>query len=439
MLKIYNSLSQKKEIFVSLIKNKVRMYVCGMTVYDDCHLGHARVGIVFDMINRWLKELGYGVTFVRNITDVDDKIINKAIEENVDIFEISNRYINSMKDDFKSLNIIRPDYEPRVTEYIDKIIEFIYQLLNKNMAYISNDGSVYFSIKSFPEYGKLNNRNNKENESDFVLWKTIDDNSYSWTSPWGRGRPGWHIECSTMSRDILGNRFDIHGGGLDLKFPHHENEIAQSEALLGDQHVSYWIHNGHVSVNNNSLKTVMSKSKGNSITIKSLLEKYNSNVIRYYILLTHYRKPLIYSEKAIKNAEKSYKKITNLLYNLDLSIKIENGDEDYNYWYMKFATAMNDDFNTPKVISILFELIHKINNTNITAEKNKLGTILYKLLKILGIIFDIDFIQYDKNEYISQLIEERNIARKEKNWNRSDEIRNQLKDIGIIISDEKFN
>lgn len=183
----------------------------------------------------------------------------------------------------------------------------------------------------------------------------------------------------------------------------------------------------------------MSKSKGNSITIKSLLEKYNSNVIRYYILLTHYRKPLIYSEKAIKNAEKSYKKITNLLYNLDLSIKIENGDEDYNYWYMKFATAMNDDFNTPKVISILFELIHKINNTNITAEKNKLGTILYKLLKILGIIFDIDFIQYNKNEYISQLIEERNIARKEKNWNRSDEIRNQLKDIGIIISDEKFN
>ena len=436
MLKIYNSLSKKKEIFVPLIKNKVRMYVCGMTVYDDCHLGHARVGIVFDMINRWLRELGYDVTFVRNITDVDDKIINKAIEENVDIWEISNRYINSMEDDFTKLNIIRPDYEPRVTEYIDKIIEFIYQLLNKNMAYISNDGSVYFSIKSFPEYGKLNNRNNKEIESDFVLWKTVDDNSYSWVSPWGRGRPGWHIECSTMSRDILGNRFDIHGGGLDLKFPHHENEIAQSEALLGDQHVSYWIHNGHVSVNNNSLKTVMSKSKGNSITIKSLLEKYNSNVIRYYILLTHYRKPLIYSEKSIKNSEKSFKKIINLLSNLDLSIKIENNDEDYYYWYMKFATAMNDDFNTPKSISILHELINKINNTEDTDKKHKLGTVLYKLLKIIG--FDIAFVQFDKNEYISRLIEERNIARKEKNWNRSDEIRNQLKEIGIIISDKKI-
>lgn len=436
MLKIYNSLSQKKEIFIPLIKNKVRMYVCGMTVYDDCHLGHARLGIVFDMINRWLKELGYDVTMVRNITDVDDKIINKAIEENVDIFEISNRYIKSMEDDFTNLNIIRPDYEPKVTEYIDKIIEFIYQLLNKNMAYISSDGSVYFSIKSFPEYGKLNNRKIKETDSDFVLWKKINDGSYSWKSPWGSGRPGWHIECSTMSRDLLGNRFDIHGGGLDLKFPHHENEIAQSEALIGENHVSYWIHNGHVSVNNNTQKVVMSKSKENSITIKSLLEKYDSNVIRYYMLLTHYRKPLIYSEKSIQNAEKSYKKIIKLLFNLDLSIKIENNDEDYYYWYMKFSTAMNDDFNTSKAISILHELIRKINNTESTDDKNKLGTILYKLLKILG--FDINIKQHNRCEYLTKLIEERNVARKEKNWKRSDEIRNQLKEIGIIINDEKI-
>ena len=418
-----------------------------MTVYDDTHIGHARTFLSFDLIVRYLRNIGFKVTYVRNITDVDDKIISRAKELNLDPTDLVQKYINSMQEDFESLGMINPDLEPRATENINSIISLIETLIDKGHAY-EGDSDVYFSVESFKSYGKLSGRNledmlagarvdidvDKKNPSDFVLWKK-DTEGIKWDSPWGLGRPGWHIECSAMSIDALGETFDIHGGGSDLKFPHHENEIAQSECVTGKDFAKIWMHTGSLRID----KEKMSKSLGNFVTVKESLENHSPEVLRLFLISSHYRSPLNYSDESIEEAKSSldrlYNSIEDLQYLSKESVKSEYSD--------KFHNAMQDDFNTPSAISVLFEIARQVNSLkkdNEIEEATKLASELYDLSSILGLL------QQDPNDYfrdginisesqIQSLIDKRNKARAEKDFTLSDKIRDDLLEMGIALED----
>ena len=418
-----------------------------MTVYDDTHIGHARTFLSFDLIVRYLRNIGFKVTYVRNITDVDDKIISRAKELNLDPTDLVQKYINSMQEDFESLGMINPDLEPRATENINSIISLIETLIDKGHAY-EGDSDVYFSVESFKSYGKLSGRNledmlagarvdidvDKKNPSDFVLWKK-DTDGIKWDSPWGPGRPGWHIECSAMSIDALGETFDIHGGGSDLKFPHHENEIAQSECVTGKDFAKIWMHTGSLRID----KEKMSKSLGNFVTVKESLENHSPEVLRLFLISSHYRSPLNYSDESIEEAKSSLDRLYNSIEDLEYfskeSVKSEYSD--------KFHNAMQDDFNTPSAISVLFEIARQVNSLkkdNEIEEATKLASELYDLSSILGLL------QQDPNDYfrdginvsesqIQILIDKRNKARAEKDFTLSDKIRDDLLEMGIALED----
>jgi len=447
-VKIFNSLTGKKEELVPLDGELVRMYVCGMTVYDDTHIGHARTFLCFDLIVRYLRNRGYKVNYIRNITDVDDKIIARAKELDVDATQLTDKYISSMQEDFNDLGMIVPDLEPRATENINSIISLIEGLIDKGHAY-TGKSDVYFSTDSFQEYGKLSNRNTqdliagaridvdeeKKNPADFVLWKQATE-GLAWDSPWGKGRPGWHIECSAMSMDALGNNFDIHGGGIDLKFPHHENEIAQSVCATGEEFVKCWMHTGPLRID----KEKMSKSLDNFITVKEALKEFSSEVIRFFLISNHYRSPLNYSEEGVLEARNSLDRLYTSLIGLDTKKEKPSDDADL---ISPFKKAMEDDFNVPSALAALFEIVKSINlakeNGN-TKEANVLGATLVNLSEPLGILQQKtkDYFQLGailSNEEIQSMIDERNKARDSKDFELSDKIRDSLLERGIVLED----
>lgn len=443
MLHLFNSLTRTKEPFVSINPGKIGMYVCGITVYDHCHLGHARSMVSFDVIVRYLRSQGYDVTFVRNITDIDDKIIARANERGIPIEELTAHYIAAMHEDMKALNILPPDYEPRATEHIATIIRLIDRLLAKGNAYVSDNGDVCYQVDSFADYGKLSHKDldglmsgarievvkEKRSPLDFVLWKKAKTGEPSWPSPWGEGRPGWHIECSAMAMEELGEQFDIHGGGLDLQFPHHENEIAQSEAATCKPFANYWMHVGMLQVNNEK----MSKSLGNFFTIADVLNEHHPEVVRYFLLSSHYRSPLNYSEENLVNAKKALTRLYQTM--KDVSI-LSNGELD-EHWIAEFNKAMNDDFNTPVALSVLFQLSHEVNKN----ASPVLATTLKHLAEVMGLLQSdaSEFLQAgladDDKAIIEQLITQRLQARADRNWERADQIRAELLEQGIELED----
>ncbi len=453
MLKIYNTLSRQKETFEPIEPGKVRMYVCGMTVYDLCHVGHARVMVIFDMIARHLRHIGFDVLYVRNITDIDDKIINRANENNETIAELTERFIDAMNEDSEALGVIPPDIEPKATQHMDQIIEMISTLIEKKHAYVGNNKDVYFNISSFDQYGKLSGKNieelqagervevqeEKDDPLDFVLWKAAKADEPSWPSPWGDGRPGWHIECSAMSTHCLGNHFDIHGGGQDLQFPHHENEIAQSVCSTGEAFANVWIHNGFVRVDEEK----MSKSLGNFFTVREVLKEYQAEVIRFFILSSHYRSPLNYS---IDNLEEA-KSALNRLYTALRDSTVSSDAEPIKKYVGEFDANMNDDFNSPKAISLLHELARELNRSTDKSSKEatELAATLKYLASVLGLLQDEPqaFLQAKTNSNddeqdevdIQKFIDERNEAKAEKNYAKADEIRDQLVAMGISLED----
>ncbi|RRD88983.1 cysteine--tRNA ligase [Conchiformibius steedae] len=459
MLTVYNTLTRRKEPFVPLNPQNVRMYVCGMTVYDYCHLGHARVLVVFDMIARWLRQHGYPLTYVRNITDIDDKIIARANENGESIGELTARFIAAMNEDADALGVQRPDIEPKATEYIAQMIAMIEQLIAKGKAYAASNGDVYYAVREFAAYGQLSGKSlddlragervevdgHKRDPLDFVLWKAAKAGEPSWQSPWGQGRPGWHIECSAMGADVFGERFDIHGGGADLQFPHHENEIAQSCGVYGgcgchgetdktiESHVKYWLHNGFIRVDGEK----MSKSLGNFFTIRDVLKQYDAEVVRFFILRAHYRSPLNYSDTHLDDAKNSLTRLYNTLLNIapapfDLS-------SQSNEYTQRFNAAMNDDFNTVEAVAVLFELANEANK-NQSAE---LSGCLKALAGVLGLLQrDAQaFLQGSttadglSNAEIEALIQQRKQARQDKNWAESDRIRDLLAADGVVLRD----
>lgn len=445
MLQIYNSLTRKKEAFIPLQPGKIGMYVCGITIYDHCHLGHARTMVAFDVIVRFLRSQGFQVTYVRNITDIDDKIIVRANEKGIAIDELTNQYITTMYEDAAALNITPPDFEPRATEHIDSIIDLITRLLTKNNAYVSDNGDVCYQVDSFAEYGKLSHKDieglmsgarveivkEKRSPLDFVLWKKAKPGEPSWPSPWGEGRPGWHIECSAMAMEQLGEQFDIHGGGLDLQFPHHENEIAQSEAVTHKPFANYWMHAGMLQVDGEK----MSKSLGNFFTIADVLKQHHPEVVRYFLLSSHYRSSLNYTEENLLNAKKALTR----LYQTIKEIPANEDNQLDEHWSNEFNKAMNDDFNTPVALALLFQLSHEVNKT----KSSLLAITLKHLAGILGLLQDdpIAFLQsgceVDDKEKIEDLIAQRLKARQERNWARADEIRDELLSQGIKLEDKE--
>ncbi len=451
MLSIYNSLTKQKEIFEPIYTGKVNMYVCGMTVYDYCHIGHARVMVVFDVIARYLRGIGYEVNYVRNITDIDDKIIQRANENHEDFHKLTARFIQAMHEDAAALGVLPPTHEPKATESIDNIIDLIQKLFDNGYAYQADNGDVYYAVSKFKDYGKLSGKKlddlragervdvdaYKRDPLDFVLWKSAKPNEPYWVSTWGNGRPGWHIECSAMSTCSLGNHFDIHGGGADLQFPHHENEIAQSEAATGETYVNYWIHNGFVRVNEEK----MSKSLGNFFTVREVLAKYQPEVVRYFILSSHYRSPLNYSDQHLDNAQQALVRLYTALRGLEVS---EESDDDNSY-YERFHEAMDDDFNTVDALAVLFDLARDINKIR---DKNpKKATLLANELRHLSSVLGLlqsnpeDFLQQLGDdvalsvEEIEDLIAQRNAARASKNWAEADRIRDALKEKDITLED----
>lgn len=452
MLKFYNSLTRKKEVFTPMQEGRVGLYVCGMTVYDYCHLGHARVLVVFDIIVRHLRQLGYQVTYVRNVTDIDDKIIQRAKEKNQPIEALTERFIEAMHEDAEALGVLSPDLEPRATASMQQIIDMIRQLIEKGYAYQASNGDVYYSVSRFSAYGRLSGKQlddlrsgarveidtAKHDPLDFVLWKSAKAGEPSWSSPWGQGRPGWHIECSAMSTACLGAHFDIHGGGMDLKFPHHENEIAQSEAATGEHFVNYWIHNGFVQVDEEK----MSKSLGNFFTVREILKRYPPEVVRYFILSSHYRSPLNYSEDNLDKAQAALQRFyTTLRGQAETSARI---DADFE---RRFSAAMNDDFNTPEALAVLFELARDINRSREQGDSDT-GTLAATLR---GLGARLGLLQADPELFlkspqpasgagltdaaIEALIEARLAARARKAWDESDRIRDQLLQQGIVLED----
>lgn len=448
MLKIYNTLSRQKEPFQSMVPGKVNLYVCGVTVYDYCHLGHARAYVAFDVINRYLQASGYEVNYIRNITDIDDKIIQRAAQNQEDYTALTARFINAMHEDFSALNILAPNAEPRATGYIQEMIELIHQLLQKGYAYVGGNGDVYYSVAKFPSYGCLAHQDldklqagsrvtvaeAKQAALDFVLWKLSTASEPGWNSPWGRGRPGWHIECSAMSLKCLGETFDIHGGGFDLTFPHHENEIAQSEAATGKRFVNTWMHVGFLQID----KEKMSKSLGNFFTIRDVLATWPSEVLRYFLISSHYRGPLNYSELALKNAEAALTRLYTAIRGLSHSTEIPT-DTVYEEQFYK---AMDDDFNTAEALAVLFELAREINRLKTHDEKTAIqyASLMRKLAGILGILNEDaeGFLKQDATadqQIIESLIAERNNARANKDWATADKVRQQLTDMGIVLED----
>ena len=447
MLSLYNSLTNKKEIFKPINPKNVSLYVCGMTVYDFCHLGHARVIIIFDVINRWLRQSGYSVQYVRNITDIDDKIIAKAAEQKITIEELTEKFIIEMNKDADALGILKPDLEPKATNHIGDIINMIQKLIDKGFAYIGENNDVYYSVSEFKDYGKLSGKTlkdlrvgdrveidpNKKNDYDFVMWKSAKKDEPSWDSPWGYGRPGWHIECSAMSNKLLGNHFDIHGGGQDLQFPHHENEIAQSEAANGCKMANYWLHSGFVKIDEEK----MSKSLDNFFTIRSILENYLPEVVRFFILKVHYRSPLNYSDVQLEDAKQGLTRLYLSIRDKIVSPKFEINWED-NY-AMRFKAALDDDFNTPEAIAVLYELTNDINKNQ--DNQNQKKELLISLANSLGILAmnPEDFLQGDFNNSnelnINDLINKRNLAKENKDFGEADRIRKFLLENDILLED----
>jgi len=459
MLKIYNTLAREKQTFTPIVAGKVSMYVCGMTVYDYCHLGHARVMVIFDMVSRWLRASGYQVTYVRNVTDIDDKIIKRANENNETIAQLTQRFIDAMDEDSAKLGVLRPDIEPKATEFVGGMLTMIAALIEKGFAYPAANGDVFYSVSSFQGYGKLSGKSLedlragervevdtfKKDPMDFVLWKAAKPGEPSWDSPWGKGRPGWHIECSAMSSHHLGQHFDIHGGGQDLQFPHHENEIAQSEAAHSHdgkpcQMVNYWMHNGFVRVDDEK----MSKSLGNFFTIRTVLEKYDAEVIRFFILRAHYRSPLNYSDQHLNDAKLALTRLYTALRGLEFAYAAIDWQHPY---AARFKLAMDDDFNTPEAMAVLFDLANEVNKTK-SAEA---ASLLKNLAGVLGLLSrrSDDFLQAKSNASsaalaadgeavalnVDDLITKRLEAKQAKNFAEADRIRKELAEAGIILED----
>ncbi|MBE5528589.1 cysteine--tRNA ligase [Laribacter hongkongensis] len=447
MLHLYNTLSRQKERFQPIQPGKVNMYVCGMTVYDYCHLGHARVMVVFDMVARWLRASGYDLTYVRNITDIDDKIIRRAAENGEPINVLTQRFIDAMDEDAAALGVQKPNFEPRATQFVPDMISMIEELIGKGRAYAAPNGDVYYAVREFAGYGQLSGKSlddlragervdvdpNKRDPMDFVLWKAAKPGEPAWPSPWGQGRPGWHIECSAMNEHYFGPHFDIHGGGADLQFPHHENEIAQSEGAHDCKFVNYWMHNGFIRVDNEK----MSKSLGNFFTIREVLEKYDAEVVRFFILRAHYRSPLNYSDAHLEDARSALSRLYTALKNVpaaDVALDWEAND-----YARRFRAAMDDDFNTVEAVAVLFELAGEANKSR-SAE---LAGWLKTLGGVLGLLQrdPVDFLQGGSLEgeigadEVEQLIAARKAARAGKDWAESDRIRDELIARGIVLED----
>jgi len=445
-LHIYNSLTRSVEVFRPIEPGKVRMYVCGMTVYDFCHIGHARMLLAFDIVYRWLRESGYDVTYVRNITDIDDKIIQRAEENRETMLDLTTRFIRFMHEDISALGILPPDHEPRATDYVPQMLDIIEKLEKKGLAYCTKDGDVNFSVRDFKGYGKLSNRSlddlragervevnpDKRDPLDFVLWKASradEPGEAKWESRWGQGRPGWHIECSAMSCQLLGEHFDIHGGGADLQFPHHENEIAQSEGASGHQFVNYWMHNGFVRVDDEK----MSKSLGNFFTIREVTEKYDTEVLRFFVIRTHYRSPLNYSDAHLDDARAGLTRLYTALKNMPLEAEVD-WDEAH---ARRFRQAMNDDFNTPVAVAVLFDLANEVNRTASVRQARQLRA----LAGTLGILQrdSREFLQGGDDDIDEARVQERIAARiaakGAKNFAEADRIREELLLEGIVLED----
>ena len=463
-VRIYNSLSRQKEVFRSRVAGKVNMYVCGMTVYDYCHLGHARVLVVFDSVVRYFRSLGVAVRYVRNITDIDDKIIARGQESGETFQELTDRFIKAMHDDEQMINILPPDEEPRATRFIDEIVDLIRRLEDSGYAYRGTNGDVYYRVRKFENYGRLSGHSldqlesgarvepdeAKEDPLDFVLWKAMKPGEPYWESPWGRGRPGWHVECSAMSMKCLGDSFDIHAGGIDLQFPHHENEIAQSEAATGVPFVNYWMHNGYVQVD----REKMSKSLGNFFTIREILARDSSphrmgEIVRFMLLASHYRSPLNFSINSLDNAQASLTRLYLALDKVGGCIAKNDAWQESEYW-KAFHAAMADDFNTPDAISVLFNLARELNRMSDRGQVGHARELCGQLIALAGIL---GLLYQDpetflkglgnteepasllKKEWIEQQIHERSIAREQGDWKRADQIRVGLSDQGVVLED----
>ncbi len=464
MLKLYNTLIRDKQEFRPIVPGQIRIYVCGMTVYDYCHLGHARVMIVFDMVTRWLRAAGLAVTYVRNITDIDDKIIKRAAENNEPMEALTARFIQAMHEDAAALGVLKPDFEPRATEYIPQMQEIIRALEAKGLAYVAPDGDVNYSVRDFPGYGKLSGKSledlragervgivqAKRDPLDFVLWKHGKPGEPAWPSPWGQGRPGWHIECSAMSSALLGQHFDIHGGGQDLQFPHHENEIAQSEGAHGHTFVNYWMHNGFVRVDNEK----MSKSLGNFFTVREILARYDAEVVRFFILRAHYRSPLNYSDQHLDDARQALTR----LYTALKTHEVAPAPVDWKAPHAaRFREAMEDDFNTPEAAAVLFDLANEVNRSG----ARDAAVLLKSLAATLGLLqrdatsflqgrggafsaeltapaptLEAGDLTHYTPEDIKKLIADRASARKAKNFAEADRIRKELLAAGIVLEDK---
>ena len=444
-IKFYNSLTNQKEDFVPINEGEVGMYVCGMTVYDNCHLGHARAMMAFDILARYLRYQNYKVNFVRNITDIDDKIIERANENNETIDALTDRTIASMHEDFSKLGLELPTNEPRATDHIEGMIKMINGLIDKGHAYHSESGDVFFAVRTFPEYGKLSNKNiddlnpgarikeddSKKDPLDFVLWKSAKPNEPSWDSPWGLGRPGWHIECSVMSLENLGEYFDIHGGGPDLLFPHHENEIAQSECASDHKFANYWMHSGLLKINGEK----MSKSLGNFAMLKDLYDSYHPEVIRYYLISSHYRSSLNFDNESLDQARSALTRLYQALL-LAPSEETDLHDESIS----EFIKSMNDDLNTPEALSTLFGLAKLINNSQNVQEQSMYSSTMKELGQVLGLLHENSdaFLQYGaslSDDEIEAQIQQRNEARKANDFQKADQIRDDLADQGILLDD----
>ena len=444
-IKFYNSLTNQKEDFVPIREGEVGVYVCGMTVYDNCHLGHARAMMAFDILARYLRYQNYKVNFIRNITDIDDKIIERANENKETIDALTDRTIASMQEDFSKLGLEIPTNEPRATDHIEGMIAMISTLIDKGHAYHSEGGDVFFAVRTFPEYGKLSNKNiddlnpgsrieeddSKKDPLDFVLWKSAKPNEPSWDSPWGLGRPGWHIECSVMSLENLGKHFDIHGGGPDLLFPHHENEIAQSECASDHKFANYWMHSGLLKINGEK----MSKSLGNFAMLKDLFASYHPEVIRYYLISSHYRSSLNFDNESLEQARSA---LTRLYQAISVAPSQESDLHDDSV--KEFIHSMNDDLNTPEALSTLFGLAKLINSSQDAQDQSVYASTMRELGKVLGLLNDSSeaFLQYGAkltDEEISKKIDERNQARDNKDFQKADQIRDELAAQGILLDD----
>ncbi|EPS5686955.1 cysteine--tRNA ligase [Cronobacter sakazakii] len=451
MLKIFNTMSRQKEEFKPIHAGEVGMYVCGITVYDLCHIGHGRTFIAFDVVARYLRFLGYKLKYVRNITDIDDKIIKRANENGEDFVALVDRMVAEMHKDFDALNILRPDSEPRATQHIPEIIEIVEQLIARGHAYVAGNGDVMFAVESDADYGKLSRQDleqlqagarvevadSKRNPMDFVLWKMSKPGEPSWPSPWGDGRPGWHIECSAMNCKQLGSHFDIHGGGSDLMFPHHENEIAQSTCAHDGEYVNYWMHSGMVMVD----REKMSKSLGNFFTVRDVLQHYDAETVRYFLMSGHYRSQLNYSEENLKQARASLERLYTALRGTDASATAAGGEA----FEARFVEAMNDDFNTPEAYSVLFDIAREVNRLKAedSSAASQLAAHLRKLAAVLGLLEQApeQFLQSgaqandDEVAEIEALIFKRLEARKAKDWAAADAARDRLNEMGIILED----